>query len=98
MHFEIYTDHYSLQRLRMTKAVDCVLLHRWRSELEKFNFVVKHQPGKSQNHVDALSRLPVGPKDDSCTLLELPDEVQQELGIALTNKAGSPWGLWQGGI
>lgn len=81
---EIYTDHYSLQWLRTMKAVDCTLLHWWRSELEEFNFVVKHKPGKSQKHVDALSWLPVNPEEGEeelgvCMVTQLPDHVQDEL-------------------
>ena len=37
------------------------LLHRWSAVLEEYDFTVKHRPGKSQTHVDGLSRLPVDP-------------------------------------
>lgn len=68
------------------KVVDSALLHRWHSELEKFSVVIKHKLGKSQKHVDALSWLPVDPKEDEEELsvyvvTQLPDHVQDELKI-----------------
>ena len=64
--FEVYTDHYALQWLRTMKT-GAAVLHRWSATLEAFNFTVKHRPGRSQGHVDALSRLPQAPAP--------PDEV-----------------------
>lgn len=66
------------------KAVDCALLHRWRSELEEFWFIVKHQPRKSQKHVDVLSHTPIDTPEDEEELgiraiTQLPAHVQQEL-------------------
>ena len=58
--FEVITDHYALQWLRTMKT-GSVLLHRWSASLKAFDFDVKHRPGRSQAHVDALSRLPVDP-------------------------------------
>ena len=55
-HFEIFTDHYSLQWLKSMKTENA-LLHRWAASLEDYDFEVKHRPGKQQGHVDALSRL-----------------------------------------
>lgn len=55
--FEVFTDHYSLKWLRTMKT-SSALLHRWAATLEEYNFVVRHQPGSRQGHVDALSRLP----------------------------------------
>lgn len=55
-HFEIFTDHYSLQWLRSMKSENA-LLYRWAASLEDYDFEVKHRPGKKQGHVDALSRL-----------------------------------------
>ena len=55
-HFEIFTDHYSLQWLRSMKSEDA-MLSRWAASLEDYDFEIKHRPGKNQGHVDALSRL-----------------------------------------
>ena len=55
-HFEIFTDHYSLQWLRSMKSEDA-MLSRWSASLEDYDFEIKHRPGKKQGHVDALSRL-----------------------------------------
>ena len=56
--FEDYTDHYALQLLN-TMRMGSALIHRWSAALEEYDFTVKHRPGKSQTHVDGLSRLPV---------------------------------------
>ena len=47
------------------------LLHRWSDALEEYDFTVKHRPGKSQTHVDGLSRLPVDPPPPEDTLLQV---------------------------
>ena len=60
MPFEIYTDHNTLQWLKMMQT-GSALLHRWSAALEEYDFTVKHRPGKSQTHVDGLSCLPVDP-------------------------------------
>ena len=57
-HFNVYTDHYSLQWLRAMKN-ESALLHRWAAQLEDYDFEILHRPGKNQGHVDALSRLPM---------------------------------------
>ena len=57
-HFEIFTDHYSLQWLKSMKSEDA-MLSRWAASLEDYDFEIKHRPGKKQGHVDALSRLMV---------------------------------------
>ena len=60
MPFEVYTDHYALQWLK-TIGTGSALLHRQSATLEEYDFTVKHRHGKSQTHVDGLSRLPVDP-------------------------------------
>ena len=55
MLFEVYTDHYALQWLKTTRT-GSALLHRWPAALEEYDFTVKNRPGKSQTHVDGLSR------------------------------------------
>ena len=70
MPFEVYTDHYALQWLK-TMRTGSALLHRWSAALEEYDFTVKHRPGKSQTHVDGLSRLPVGPPPPEDTLLQV---------------------------
>ena len=57
-HFNVYTDHYSLQWLRSMKN-ESALLHKWAAQLEDYDFEILHRLGKNQGHVDALSRLPV---------------------------------------
>ena len=69
MPFEVYTDHYALQWLK-TMRTGSALLHRWSAALEEYDFTVKHRPGKSQMHVDNLSRLPVDPPPPEDTVLQ----------------------------
>ena len=68
--FEVYTDHYALQWLK-TMRTGSALLHRWSAALEEYDFTVKHRPGKSQTHVDGLSRLPVDPPPPEDTILQV---------------------------
>ena len=68
--FEVYTDHYALQWLK-TMRTGSALLHRWSAALEEYDFTVKHRHGKSQTHVDGLSRLPVDPPPPEDTLLQV---------------------------
>ena len=70
MPFEVFTDHYALQWLK-TMRTGSALLHRWSAALEKYDFTVRHHPGKAQNHVDGLSRLPVDPAPPEYTLLHV---------------------------
>ena len=70
MTFEVYTDHYALQRLKMMRT-GSALLHRWSAALGEYDFTVKHRPGKSQTHVDGLSRLPVDPPPPEDAILQV---------------------------
>ena len=47
------------------------LLHRWSAALEEYDFTVKHRPGKSQTHIDALSRLLVDPPPPEDNVLQV---------------------------
>ena len=72
MPFEVYADHYTLQWLK-TMRTGFALLHRWSAALgfEEYDFSEKHHPGKSQMHVDGLSRLPVDPPPPEHTVLQV---------------------------
>ena len=70
MPFEVYTDHYALQWLK-TMRTGSTLLHRWSAALEDYDFTVKHRTGKSQTHVDGLSRLPVDPPPSEDSILQV---------------------------
>ena len=72
--FNIYTDHYTLQSLKMMHT-GFSLLHHWSTTLEDYDFAVKYHPGKIQAQVDRLSRLPVDPPpDNSLFQLQALDE------------------------
>ena len=83
MTFEVYTDHYTLQWLK-TMRTGSALLHRWSAALEEYDFTVKHRPGKSQTHVDGLSRLPVDPPppEDAILQVRLLDDEDKARRIA----------------
>ena len=70
MPFEVYTDHYALQWLKMMQ-MGSALLHHWSAVLEECEFSVKHRPGKFQTHVDGLSHLPVDPPPLEDTVLQV---------------------------
>ena len=77
MPFEVYTDHYALQWLK-TMRTGSVLLHRWSTALEEYDFTMHHRPGKVQTHVDGLSRLPVGPAPPEDALLHIQVDSEEE--------------------
>ena len=53
--FVILTDHFSLKYLQSQKNISRMHV-RWISYLQRFDFVIKHQAGKENMVVDALSR------------------------------------------
>ena len=70
MPFEVFTDHYALQSLKMMRT-GSPLLHRWSAALEEYDFTVHHRPGKVQSHVTGLRRLPVGTASSEDALLHI---------------------------
>ena len=70
MPFEIFTDHYALQWLKMMRT-GSALLHRWSAALEEYDFTIHHRPRKAQTHVDGLSWLPVDPAPPEGVLLHV---------------------------
>ena len=55
--FKILTDHNALVWLQNHKDQNSKLM-RWFLELQEYDFVIEHRPGKQSQNVDALSRLP----------------------------------------
>ena len=100
--FNVYTDHYALQWLK-TMQTGSALLHHWSAALEEYDFTVKHRPGKSQTHVDGLSRLPVDPPPPEDVLLQIrliedEDEarkLRQELHSATHLEGQALWKLFR---
>ena len=70
MPFKVYTDDYVLHWLK-TMRTGSALLHCWSAALEEYDFSVKHRPGKSQPHVNRLSRLPVDPLPPEDNILQV---------------------------
>ena len=77
MPFEVYTDHYTLQWLKMMRT-GSALLQRWSVALEEYDFTVCHRPGKAQTHVDGLSWLPVDPAPPEDPLLHVQIDTEEE--------------------
>ena len=55
--FTWHTDHMGLQWLRSAHDPRGRYA-RWLEESEEFDFVIRHRPGASNRHVDALSHMP----------------------------------------
>jgi len=55
--FEIWTDHKNLQYFMSSQKLNRRQA-RWALYLSRFNFALKHVPGKSMGKVDSLSRQP----------------------------------------
>jgi len=52
----VYTDHSPLQFLQRMSYCNQKLL-RWNLELQEFNLIIKHRPGRDNILLDLLSRL-----------------------------------------
>ena len=57
LEFEIWTDHKNLQYFMTSQKLNRRQA-RWALYLSRFNFVLKHVPGKSMGKADGLSRRP----------------------------------------
>ena len=57
LEFEIWTDHKNLQYFMTSQKLNCRQA-RWALYLSRFNFRLKHVPGKSMGKADGLSRRP----------------------------------------
>jgi len=55
LEFEIWTDHKNLQYFMMSQKLNCRQA-RWALYLSRFNFMLKHVPGKGMEKADGLSR------------------------------------------
>jgi len=53
--FKIWTDHKNLQYFMSSQKLNCRQA-RWALYLSRFNFTLKHVPGRSMGKVDSLSR------------------------------------------
>ncbi len=65
-HFTVVTDHASLTWLRNFKEPE-VVVARWITRLQPFDFKIVHTPGKHHSHADRLSHRASRPcKRDTC--------------------------------
>ena len=55
LEFKIWTDHKNLQYFMTSQKLNCRQV-RWALYLSRFNFRLKHVPGKSMGKADGLSR------------------------------------------
>ena len=61
-HFTIITDHRPLKWLR-TMTAPSNLFARWLSEIQSYDFEVRHRPGRLHSNADTLSRYPFKGED-----------------------------------
>src|SRR5215211_6931620 len=54
--FELITDHSALKWLQTSKLPKGRRA-RWMMELQQYDFIIKHRPGKQNANADALSRI-----------------------------------------
>lgn len=64
INFVVVTDCQALVHLNSKKIVNPQIA-RWASLLSEFNFEVRHRPGETMKHVDALSSAPVEAPSDT---------------------------------
>lgn len=64
-----------------------VLLSQWRNEIREFQFIILHQSGTAQGHVDGLSRLPLPP---SIVVISDMEAVTEELLKIARDVCGNP--------
>ena len=76
--FTVFSDHNPLVYLK-TKKNPKGIIARWISELEGYNFSVKHVPGKSNVKADALSR------NENSSFNELPEDRVDEMIYEISN-------------
>ena len=62
-HFLVITDHRPLKWLKTMTAPNN-LFARWISEIQSYDFEVKHRPGRLHSNADTLSRYPLAGEDN----------------------------------
>ena len=58
-HFVIWSDHSSLTWLFKNNEIKTGRVARWATLLQGFDFEIKFRPGRSNQHADAISRMPM---------------------------------------
>src|SRR3990170_4062702 len=69
--FLLFTDHKALETLRKQALPSIPRRTRWILELEQYNYIIKHRPGKKMTHVDYLSRY--GQEINAVTFKDKPE-------------------------
>ena len=77
-HFKVRTDHAALTWLRRTPE-PIGQQARWAEQLEEYDFVVEHRPGKQHGNADALSRRPCPKRDCMCHENGQPEQTERIL-------------------
>ena len=96
--FTWHTDHKGLQWLRKTRDPQGRYA-RWLEESEEFEFVIKHRPGVTNSHADALSQMPgvnALMHDDLFSLEEIRKLQQADpvLGVLINMMRGGGTSFW----
>ena len=74
--FIIITDHSALATIKAEKNPKAMIA-RWMQHIDQYNYRVEHRKGRKMDHVDTLSRMPIGlPLDETkeCLYNENKDE------------------------
>lgn len=83
IHFTIFTDCQAFQQTMLKKNATAKVA-RWALALEEYDVEVKHRPGRSMAHVDALSRNFVLTIEDDGILLQVRNAQKNDEQCKLT--------------
>ena len=83
--FEIITDHASLQWLNKMKNPSGRLA-RWATSLQQYDYIITHRKGRLMEAPDALSRAPQPDVEVPISLIDLPENIQDNWYLQLAQK------------
>jgi len=88
--FTIITDHSALATIKAEKNPKAMIA-RWMQHIDQYNYKVEHRGGKKMDHVDTLSRMPVGPPLDETKECLYNEEKNQQTTISWDKNETMEW-------